>query len=680
MERIELRKYFCFILCIFCVSLFSYGDSMEWVVLKNLNLPYKSSDMMKEYLNEIAIKYLSSFDTNLDRLPDRENLELFKSERRELYWSLIGGKPEVTPLNPVVVRKGIKSTYKYEVLYFESQPNFFVSAVLYLPLSSPPYPCVIVPCGHSQEAKGYAEYQKLCILLAQNGISALIYDPPGQGERITFLKEDGSPEIWGTAEHTIIGLGCILLGENYARYEIWDGIRAIDYIQTREDIIKDKIGCSGNSGGGTQTAYLMALEPRIYASAPSCYLTSWERLLTTIGPQDAEQNIFSQIKHGYDHSEYIFMHAPNPVLVCSATKDFFDIQGTWNTFRSAKRFYSKLGVNSLCDIIEVNTQHGLGKELRQEIVKKMLLWLCDISKDVEEHIDENEILTKEEYRVCESGNVKEIPNSKTIIEINREKAKILSDERVTFWNELSLKQKQEKVREIINVDDWNSIHEPKVDEFEPLNTENIPEAKTILPVVMYPEEKIFLPGYIFEPKQTIQKIVIYTSPEGKMSNLDLIRDYLKEGACVCAIDLRGVGETAPFSGKNDIQKTVGGGWEDYFRAYLIGKSYVGMRVQDYFSVIKYLRKKYENINKVQLSAEGILCVPAIHTAFLLLPEKIELQLKGVISWSEIVENPRIQGQITNAVHGVLKWYDIPQLLSELDKDSVLIKKEEPQTF
>lgn len=657
-----------------------FADSIDWNILQKIDTSLKPSEMMKEYLNTSALTYLKSFEESPNRFPEKENLETYKNERRELYWSLLGGKPNPTPLNPMVIRQGTKSTYRFEVLYFESQPYFYVSAVLFLPLSQPPYPCVLVPCGHSQEAKGYAEYQKLCILLAQNGIASLIYDPPGQGERITFLKEDGSPDVWGTAEHTIVGLGCILLGENYALYEIWDGIRAIDYLEARDDIQKDKIGCSGNSGGGTQTAYLMALEPRIYASAPSCYLTSWERLLDTIGPQDAEQNIYSQIKHGYDHSDYIFMHAPNPVLICSATKDFFDIKGTWATFRTAKRLYTKLGVNNMCDLIEVDTQHGLGKSLREEIVERMSLWLCGINRIVDEQIDDTEVLSKEEYQVCNAGNVREIPNSKTIIDINREKEKALASIRGANWNSLTLEQKQLRVREVINVEEWRNIPEPKINEIKPKKKRSISEAKSITPIVINPEEGISLPGYLFEAKQNVSKVVIYTHPEGKSNNMELIKDYLKNNIHVCAIDLRGIGETAPVPSKNDITRTVGAGWEDYFRAYLVGKSYVGMRVHDYFSIIKYLKKKFGDRIDILIHTEGILCVPALHTAFLMLPEKIELNLKGLVSWSNIIENPRIQGQITNAVHGVLKWYDTPQLVSELDKEKVTITKEEPSTF
>ena len=83
-----------------------------------------------------------------------------------------------------------------------------------------------------------------------------------------------------------MGLGSILLGSNIAQYRIWDGMRAIDYLQSRDDIIAERIGCTGNSGGGTLTAYLMALDDRIVAAAPVCYLTTFRKLIDTRGAQD----------------------------------------------------------------------------------------------------------------------------------------------------------------------------------------------------------------------------------------------------------------------------------------------------------------------------------------------------------------------------------------------------------
>ena len=227
--------------------------------------------------------------------------------------------------------------------------------MLYLPEGKPPFPGVLVPCGHSANGKAAETYQRICILLAKNGMAAFCYDPIGQGERIQKLDADGKPAIreGSTTEHTMAGIGALLVGRQVASYRIWDGLRALDYLAGRPEIDPARLGCTGNSGGGTMTAYLMALDDRIAVAAPSCYITSLERLFATIGPQDAEQNITGQVAAGMDHADYVTMRAPKPTLLSVGTRDFFDIQGSWDTFREVKLLYGRLGFRRACRSLRV---------------------------------------------------------------------------------------------------------------------------------------------------------------------------------------------------------------------------------------------------------------------------------------------------------------------------------------
>jgi hypothetical protein len=90
---------------------------------------------------------------------------------------------------------------------------------------------VLVPCGHAKNAKGHDEYQTVGALLALCGMAALVFDPIDQGERGQYLDPDGWPKHWSTRAHTMFGIGCTLLGRNTARFEIWDAMQAIDYLQ-----------------------------------------------------------------------------------------------------------------------------------------------------------------------------------------------------------------------------------------------------------------------------------------------------------------------------------------------------------------------------------------------------------------------------------------------------------------
>lgn len=174
-----------------------------------------------------------------------------------------------------------RGDYRVEKIVFESRPAFFVTANLYLPKSGrPPYPAILFPLGHERGAKAHQAWQRCLAGLARRGFAALAWDPLGQGERIQMYDEDlhDSKLRGSTVEHTVIGMQCLLTGTHLAQYTIWDGIRALDYLLSRPEVDARRVGCTGNSGGGTHTAYLAGLDNRIQVAAPSCYITSWQRM------------------------------------------------------------------------------------------------------------------------------------------------------------------------------------------------------------------------------------------------------------------------------------------------------------------------------------------------------------------------------------------------------------------
>ncbi|MGN0910838.1 MAG: hypothetical protein ACI4NV_05395, partial [Thermoguttaceae bacterium] len=276
-----------------------------------------------------------------ERVKTPADIEARQKRQRDYFLSALGPMWERTPLNAQVTGRGEKENFRYENILFESVPGFYVTGVLFLPKADRfpgPYPALLITEGHAETGKEYDPYQGLGVLAAVNGLAAFVMDPIDQGERFQYLNENGKPEATTVAAHNLVHAGSILVGRNAATFEIWDGMRAIDYLESRDDIVGAKIGVCGTSGGGTQSAYLLALDDRLAMGAPSCYICGFFGNLThELGVQDGEQNIWGQIQAGIDHADYLMMRAPTPTLLCACTDDFFNVDDAWVSYRYALR-------------------------------------------------------------------------------------------------------------------------------------------------------------------------------------------------------------------------------------------------------------------------------------------------------------------------------------------------------
>jgi hypothetical protein len=184
--------------------------------------------MLEAALRQEAFAALDRRDAAYEAVKTPEQIADWQTSRREFFVRQLDGFPERTPLNPQVTGTMDRGAYTIEKVLFESRPQHHVTGLLYLPKAKPPYPGVLVPCGHSANGKAAEPYQRACILLAKNGMAALCYDPIGQGERVQVLKPGTKPGAGSTGEHTLVGIGSILLGTNTAGYRISAGVARRD--------------------------------------------------------------------------------------------------------------------------------------------------------------------------------------------------------------------------------------------------------------------------------------------------------------------------------------------------------------------------------------------------------------------------------------------------------------------
>ena len=626
----------------------------------------KPTEMMSQYLRGLARAQFEAWQEQYEQRKTAEQIAEYQKRLRRKFIEAIGGLPERTPLNPQVTGVVARNGYKVEKVIFESQPKHYVTGALFVPdpgRFEPPYPGVIEPVGHSFTAKAREIYQSLGALLALNGIVALVFDPIDQGERGQMLSQ--WPKLSGTRAHTNLGIGSMLLGRNTARFEIWDGMRAIDYLQSRSEVDPTRIGCAGLSGGGTQTSYLMALDERIKVAAPACYLTNFERLLATIGPQDAEQNIFGQLAFGMDHADYIMMRAPKPTLICAATGDFFDISGTWTSFRFAKRLYSRMGFAERVDLIEHDGEHNYHKPLREATTRWMMRWLLGRDEPITEPpID---LLSEEEIQCTPDGQVMSLPGARSTYDLNRDYEKKLAEQRRKLWATEDHARLSDRVRQITGIHALPELPQPRVVDLEVLMRDGLHVRKMILT----PENGVNLPALMFEPG-SVSRSVLYIHEAGK--HIDAapggpIDNLVKSGRRVLAVDLRGTGETQTGTGR-DLSGATGSDWKGVFTAYLLGRSYVGMRAEDVLVCARFLKEQYAE--PVALVAIGSVGVPALHAAALEpdLFSSVKL-VRTLTSWSDVIEQGRSVNQQANAVHGALTTYDLPDLAGILGEKLII---------
>jgi cephalosporin-C deacetylase-like acetyl esterase len=644
-------------------------------------------DMMSHYLRRLAQQKFEDWKVQYEQRKTPEQIAEYQKRLREKFIEAIGGLPERTALNPQVTGIVSRDGYRVEKIMFESQPKHHVSALLFLPDAGkhkPPYPGVLVPCGHSANGKAHDAYQTMGALLALNGMAGLVFDPIDQGERSQMPSQ--LPRLAGTRAHTMLGIGSILLGRNTARFEIWDGMRAIDYLQSRPEVDPKRIGCTGNSGGGTQTSYLMSLDERIIAAAPSCYITGFERLLDTIGPQDAEQNIYGQLAFGMDHADYLMMQAPMPILICAATDDFFDITGVWNSFRYAKRLYTRMEFAERIDLLENDAGHNYNRLQQQGIVRWMSRWL--LGKDqpitstgsltVEPEI---KLLSDEEVRCAPSSQVMNLDGARSTYDLNRDLEKDLAGRRKKLWAAGNHAELLDEVRRIAGIRKLAELPEPKITRSGTVERDGYQIRKMIL----MPEDGIYLPALMFVPATDAgQPAVLYIHEEGKAVDAapgGQIEAMVKAGKCVLAVDVRGTGETQQ-SKQGQLSGATGLDWKDVFTAYLLGRSYVGMRAEDVLVCARVAgilpairgRDARDTAGPVDLIAAGNVTIPALHAAALEPDLFGSVRLTGLLSsWSNVIELGRSYNQQVNAVHGALTTYDLPDLAATLG-DKLIIKE------
>ncbi|HEX3314395.1 MAG TPA: prolyl oligopeptidase family serine peptidase, partial [Gemmataceae bacterium] len=469
---------------------------------------------------------------------------------------------------------------------------------------------------------------------------------------VQALDDQGKPLVNGsTTEHTMAGIGALLVGRCLATYRIWDGLRALDYLASRPEIDPNRLGCTGNSGGGTMTSYLMALDDRIAVAAPSCFITSLERLFATIGPQDAEQNITGQVAFGMDHADYLTMHAPRPTLMCIASQDFFDPQGSWTTFREATRLFGVFGHSERVALVEYDDKHGFSKPRREAVLRWMRRWLLHIDDAPTEGV--LSVHKDVDLQCTRSGQVLADFKGISVFGLNVREAKKHEAARAKFVK-LPESVRQAEIRRLLGMP-------AEIPIAKQLN-QKVSGDDHLQRVVYESENGILLPGLRFK-RAAKGPTVLYVPENGLPRDGKLPRWLAETNKNVCIFDLRGLGETAPGAKSGYF----GSDYKEAFVSLDLGRPLLGQRVLDILSLLKAL-----DGGDVEIIGEGITGPIVLHAAALDPRIRLVKLRNSLTSWTSVVEQPISHDQLANVVPGVLKVYDLPELTRTLEERGVRI--------
>ncbi|MFA7490939.1 MAG: acetylxylan esterase [Mariniphaga sp.] len=475
-------------------------------------------------------------------------------------------KFQKTPLNARTTGTLEREKFTVEKVLFESHPGFYVTAGLFLPkVRQHPAPAVIYACGHTDLGFRSSTYQHLILNLVNKGFIVLAFDPLGQGERKQYpVAETGKSRIGGsTVEHSFAGVQTLLAGTSLTDYFIWDGIRVIDYLATRPEVDMNRIGMTGRSGGGTQTAQIAASDDRIHAAAIECYVTSFERLLQSIGPQDAEQNPYNIIARGFDHADYLHIRAPKPTLVVTTTHDFFSIQGARESYAEAQHSFSALGNP---ENLQITEDLGIHESTRKNRETLYAFFQQHLNLPGDPTDMETAPFAQEELNVTPTGQVGTSFNSENVFSLNQKyfpgtsvpedlKETVAQTAGISFGRNLTA-----------------SVYTGKYSK----------NGVVVQKYFLENDRKDFaLPVYMFEPHQNHNGcLIVWFHPVGKEKILEepMLHQLLRDGYTVVAADLPGTGELRDpqFSGDGTVR---GIPFNYTFGANLAGKSIPGIQAE-----------------------------------------------------------------------------------------------------
>ncbi|MSR59586.1 MAG: acetylxylan esterase [Planctomycetaceae bacterium] len=269
--------------------------------------------------------------------------------------------PERTPLQPVVTGKVEHAEFTVEKLHFQSRPGLYVTGNLYVPKGlTEPAPAILYVCGHSKVKEGDVSlgnktyYQHHGGWFARNGYVCLTIDTIelGEIEGVHHGTYNLKQWWWNARGYTPAGV------------EAWNGIRALDYLESRPEVDGNRLGVTGRSGGGATSWWVAALDERVKVAVPVAGITDLENHVVDGTVEGHCDCMFPLNTYRWDFAQVATLVAPRPLLISNTDKDtIFPLEGVVRIHDKVRRIYRLYGAEKNLGLQITEGPHADTQEL-----------------------------------------------------------------------------------------------------------------------------------------------------------------------------------------------------------------------------------------------------------------------------------------------------------------------------
>lgn len=606
----------------------------------------------------------------------QEAREYVKSVRQAIRQAFpLPQRPQPAPEYQVVSEVKYQGFKEQSIIYW-SRPSWPVSAALLMPENGCElHPGVLFLCGHDDAGKNGDVYRGCVRQLAAKGYAVLVPDPVSQGERKQYRYPNG--QVFGCCdEHNRMGKCLSLGGDGLYLWRVNDALAGLDLLASLPQVDEKRLGVTGNSGGGTMTSFVNALDERPSMFAPGCYVTSFLHNVENELPVDAEQLPWKLGESSVEMADIIIAAAPRPVIILGQRNDFFDPRGAVESLAEIQRIYALLGAEENCRLVQGGGGHGFSLELRTAMYD-FFNHHAGMASDAAE---ENWIAALPPMApAAPPEGVTAIPGARSIQEFLEQMVTDCANSR-KVWQEKHPEEVPEIVRQCLGIRLDNNESAPYYRVLRPqggyshgpfsrFGIESEP-GRVMCVLKRYGRREWFHLAQPWRDEQgaLVNQPVLYVADHDSTAEMTS-RFSGSDVSLIYGLDVRGIGECMPAGADQGDMDFYGVYGFDYHYAalgYFLGETILGGRVKDILAALRLLQDSTGE--KVVLRASGKGIIPAALATYLSAPNMVsELQCEGAIpSWEEAAKDILHLMPQSLMCHGALPFFDVRELL-QLDR-------------